>query len=165
MRSAGRHNSLERLDGSISNVPGSTNTIPVAVVFSMDLRHLRVDRQNAMEAEFGVVFRAAVGAGGCSIAIESVFDMPAAEFASSPAAAIAQATSAKGLRYRRTMAAVFMTRCSSAGLRWQPCSSCFAETSSAIPKISHGPRFSCAWHRYAAARDIASHRAEFGTWL
>ncbi len=112
--------------GRIAAYPGSINAIPGSVELTIDLRHPRSDRLNAMEAKVLDAFQASSAAQGCQVDLRRTFDMQPASFSSVVVDSIEQAARGLGLPFKPMVSgafhdALYIARVAPAAMIFVPC--------------------------------------------
>ncbi|MEI9415999.1 Zn-dependent hydrolase [Mesorhizobium sp. Cs1321R2N1] len=121
------HDTSARLTvGRIAAKPGSINAIPQTVTFTVDLRHPRPERLDAMEAELRRVCAAEAKAQNCMATISLSFDMPGAAFSPEMIETIEEAARRLDLRHKQMISgafhdALFLARVAPAAMIFVPC--------------------------------------------
>ncbi|RWO82100.1 Zn-dependent hydrolase [Mesorhizobium sp.] len=112
--------------GRIAAQPGSINAIPQSVTFTVDLRHPRPERLDAIEAEARQACTAEAEAQGCTATIKRSFDMPGAAFSADMIKIIEDAVGSLGLSHKQMISgafhdALFIARVAPAAMIFVPC--------------------------------------------
>lgn len=84
--------------GRVAVDPGSINTVPGAVAFTIDLRHPRTATLDEVETALGHVAVQEGTAEGCAATIAKIFDLPPIDFDKGVIAAVGAAASVAGQR-------------------------------------------------------------------
>jgi N-carbamoyl-L-amino-acid hydrolase len=121
------HDTSARLTvGRITAKPGSINAIPQSVTFTVDLRHPRPERLDAMEVELRRVCAAEAKAQSCVATISRSFDMPGAAFSPEMVEIIEEAARRLDLPHKQMISgafhdALFLARVAPAAMIFVPC--------------------------------------------
>ena len=112
--------------GRIAAQPGSINAIPQSVAFTVDIRHPRVERLDAIDAELRQVCAAEAEAQHCAATIKRSFDMPGAAFSPDMVKIIEDAVSSLRLPHKQMISgafhdALFLARVAPAAMIFVPC--------------------------------------------
>ncbi|WP_027053569.1 Zn-dependent hydrolase [Mesorhizobium erdmanii] len=112
--------------GRISAQPGSINAIPQSVTFTVDLRHPRPERLDAIEAEVHRVCAAEAEVQHCSATIRRSFDMPGAAFSPDMIKIVEEAANSLQLPHKQMISgafhdALFIARVAPAAMIFVPC--------------------------------------------
>ncbi|NTI76591.1 Zn-dependent hydrolase [Rhizobium rhizogenes] len=106
--------------------PGSINSIPSAVTFTVDIRHPDISKLDAIEVNVSHRIVETTRITGCSVTIERLFDMPPTSFAESLLVCIEDAARAQGRESRRLISgafhdALFISRIAPTAMIFVPC--------------------------------------------
>nr|WP_250888909.1 Zn-dependent hydrolase [Mesorhizobium sp. dw_380] len=112
--------------GRIAAQPGSINAIPQSVAFTVDIRHPRVERLDAIEAELRQACAAEAEAQHCTAMIRRSFDMPGAAFSPDMVKIVEAAARSLRLPHKRMISgafhdALFLARVAPAAMIFVPC--------------------------------------------
>lgn len=112
--------------GRIAAQPGSINAIPQSVTFTVDLRHPRPERLDAIEADACQACTAEAEAQGCMATIKRSFDMPGAAFSADMIKIVEDAVRSLGLSHKQMISgafhdALFIARVAPAAMIFVPC--------------------------------------------
>lgn len=112
--------------GRIAAQPGSINAIPQSVTFTVDLRHPRPERLDAIEAEARQACTAEAEAQGCTATIKRSFDMPGAAFSADMIKIVEEAVGSLRLSHKQMISgafhdALFIARVAPAAMIFVPC--------------------------------------------
>ncbi|TJV39924.1 MAG: Zn-dependent hydrolase [Mesorhizobium sp.] len=112
--------------GRIAARPGSINAIPQSVTFTVDLRHPRPERLDAIEAEARQACAAEAEAQGCTATIKRSFDMPGAAFSADMIKIVEEAVGSLRLSHKQMISgafhdALFIARVAPAAMIFVPC--------------------------------------------
>jgi N-carbamoyl-L-amino-acid hydrolase len=112
--------------GRIAAKPGSINAIPQSVAFTVDIRHPRVERLDAIDAELRQVCAAEAEAQHCAATIKRSFDMPGAAFSPDMVKIVEAAVSSLRLPHKQMISgafhdALFLARVAPAAMIFVPC--------------------------------------------
>ncbi|MER9731739.1 Zn-dependent hydrolase [Mesorhizobium sp. M0217] len=112
--------------GRVTAQPGSINAIPQSVVFAADIRHPRVERLDAIEAELRQVCAAEAEAQHCTVTISRSFDMPGAAFSADMVKTVEEAANTLKLPHKQMISgafhdALFLARVAPAVMIFVPC--------------------------------------------
>ncbi|PWJ92819.1 N-carbamoyl-L-amino-acid hydrolase [Mesorhizobium loti] len=112
--------------GRIAAKPGSINAIPQSVAFTVDIRHPRMERLDAIEAELRQVCGAEAETQHCTATIKRSFDMPGAAFSPNMVKIVEAAASSLGLPHKQMISgafhdALFLARVAPAAMIFVPC--------------------------------------------
>lgn len=112
--------------GRIAAQPGSINAIPQSVIFTVDLRHPRPERLDAIEAEARQACTAEAEDQGCTATIKRSFDMPGAAFSADMIKIVEDAVRSLGLSHKQMISgafhdALFIARVAPAAMIFVPC--------------------------------------------
>ncbi|MER8374996.1 Zn-dependent hydrolase [Mesorhizobium sp. M1406] len=119
-------NSARLTVGRVTAKPGSINAIPQSVAFAVDIRHPRVERLDAIEAETRQVCAAEAEAQHCTAMIRRSFDMPGAAFSPDMVKIVEEAVNSLRLPHKQMISgafhdALFLTRVAPAAMIFVPC--------------------------------------------
>lgn len=112
--------------GRFSVEPGSVNSIPGRVTFTVDLRHPETTMIDALEARVRAACAGAAAAAGCEVEVRRFFDMAPAVFPERLLACLDRAASGLGLPAKRMLSgafhdALFVNRVAPAAMIFVPC--------------------------------------------
>nr|WP_280940053.1 M20/M25/M40 family metallo-hydrolase [Mesorhizobium sp. LNJC403B00] len=102
------------------------NAIPQSVVFAVDIRHPRVERLDAIEAELRQVCAAEAEAQHCTVTISRSLDMPGAAFSPDMVKTVEEAANSLKLPHKQMISgafhdALFLARVAPAVMIFVPC--------------------------------------------
>lgn len=112
--------------GRMTAEPGSVNTIPAVVVFSIDIRHPAIENLDAMETGITIVLQQAAEHTGCTITIDRIFDMAPTRFAEPLLECIEDVAESRGVASTRMVSgafhdALFVSRIAPTAMIFVPC--------------------------------------------
>lgn len=112
--------------GVLQANPGSRNTIPGQVFFSVDLRHPEQTTLDAMDAALKAAAQEVQADSGCQVAIERIWHSPPILFDESCVAAVRQGALKAGLPHRNMVSgaghdACYISRVAPTGMIFIPC--------------------------------------------
>ncbi len=112
--------------GRIAAKPGSINAIPQSVAFTVDIRHPRPERLDAIEAELREVCAAKAEAQHCTATVRRSFDMPGAAFSPDMVKIVEDAVSSLRLPHKQMISgafhdALFLARVAPTAMIFVPC--------------------------------------------
>jgi N-carbamoyl-L-amino-acid hydrolase len=111
--------------GKLQAYPGSRNTVPGKVAFSVDLRHPQVDTLSKMDAWLTLLVEQAGTGTSCELTLEPVWYSPPVHFDASCLRAIQEAVDSRQLPYRKMVSgaghdAVYVNRVIPTGMIFIP---------------------------------------------
>ena len=112
--------------GRFAVEPGSVNSIPGSVTFTVDLRHPETNAIDDLEERVRQACDNASKANGCQSTTRQIFDMPPALFSDDLLACLDRAAASLGLKTKRMLSgafhdALFVSRVAPAAMIFVPC--------------------------------------------